>query len=338
VNKKKPYSFDSTWNRYHIDPILYNGFSCRIGSTVDLIFSCYKSTTKPCNCPNKDKVNGKCGYGSEQSTCHTAGIIYKITCTAPNCNCFYIGKSQRYVKTQIQEHIGEVTKLYSKSILLTNHQQTTTTLPSSPSQTSKSGSALISQPPSPSSHTSTSSSALLSQPAQSDNNPLCIVIYPPAHNHPTGLSMRLRCSGSQSDTSTITNIENVPPNLLPFYSPPTVDFGPPIKAAPPHIIPRQDNCSAFARHLFSHVKRMCFNMKAEVAEWCQSHIEVNIIWQSNPITLMNTASTKICRLCAAERIVISHNFNHPHWSKKILNIKNELRGICSCKTRFLQFL
>jgi hypothetical protein len=213
----------------------------------------------------------------------------------------------------------------------------TTTLPSSPLQTSKSGLALISQPPSPSLHTSTSSSALLSQPAQSDDNPLCILINPPAHNHPTNLSMQLRCRCSQSDTSTITNIENVPPNLLMFHSPPTVDFGPPIEAAQPHIVPRQDNCSALAWHLFSHVKRMRFNTKVEVAKWCWSHIEVDIIWQSNPITLLNTASTKICCLCTAKRMVIGHNFNRPHWSKKILNLKNELRGICSCKTSFLRF-
>jgi hypothetical protein len=158
------------------------------------------------------------------------------------------------------------------------------------------------------------------------------------HNHPTGLSMQLPCSGSQSDTRTITNIKNVPSNLLTFQRPPTVYFRPPIKAAPPHIVPRQNNCSALAQHLFSHVKQMRFNTKVEVAEWCRSHIEVDIIWQSNPITLMNTASTKICRLCAAERIVIRHNFDHPHCSKKILNLKIELRGICSCKTRFLRFL
>ncbi len=189
------------------------------------------------------------------------------------------------IKTQIQEHICEVTKLYSKSLLLTNCHQMTTRWPSSLSQTSKSGLALISQPPSPSLHTSTSSSALLSQLAQSDDNLLCIVINPPAHNHLTGLSMQLHCSDSQSDTSTITNIENMPPNLLTFHPPPTVDFGPPIKAAPPHIVPRQNNCSALARHLFSHVKRMHFSTKAEVAKWYQSHIEVNIIWQLNPITL-----------------------------------------------------
>ncbi len=36
------------------------------------------------------------------------------------CNCFYIGKSQRCVKTHVQEHIGEVTKLYNENILLPN--------------------------------------------------------------------------------------------------------------------------------------------------------------------------------------------------------------------------
>ncbi len=51
------------------------------------------------------------------------------------CNFFYIGKSQRYVKTRIQEHIGEVTKLYAKNILATNHRSQTTTPPPHPSQT-----------------------------------------------------------------------------------------------------------------------------------------------------------------------------------------------------------
>jgi hypothetical protein len=136
----------------------------------------------------------------------------------------------------------------------------------------------------------------------------------------------------------ITKIKNLPPNILTINHPPTVDFGPPIKAAPPHHDPGQDNCSALVQHLFSHVKCMRFNTKAEVAEWCGSHIKVDIIWQLNPTTLMNTASTKLYRLCAAECMVIGHNFNHQHRHKKILNLKNDLRGICSCKTRFLRFL
>ena len=41
-------------------------------------------------------------------------------------------------------------------------------------------------------------------------------------------------------------IEKVPPNLLTFHPPPTIGFKPPIKAAPPHIVPRPDNCSALA--------------------------------------------------------------------------------------------
>jgi hypothetical protein len=46
-----------------------------------------------------------------------------------------IGKSQDTVKMRIQEHIGEVTKLYPKNILATNHRSQTTTPSPQPSQT-----------------------------------------------------------------------------------------------------------------------------------------------------------------------------------------------------------
>jgi hypothetical protein len=74
---------------------------------------------RPCNYPNKFKVNGECTHGSDNS-CRTFGTVYKISCKHENCNCFYIGKSQRYIKMCVQEHIGEVTKLYAKNILTTN--------------------------------------------------------------------------------------------------------------------------------------------------------------------------------------------------------------------------
>jgi hypothetical protein len=43
-------------------------------------------------------VNGKCAFSTGETTCRTAGIVYKISCKAhSNCKCFYTGKSQRYV-------------------------------------------------------------------------------------------------------------------------------------------------------------------------------------------------------------------------------------------------
>jgi hypothetical protein len=174
---------------------------------------------RPCNCPNKYKVNGKCAYSSDKSSCCTAGKIYKITRKAQNCNCVYIGKSQRYVKMRVQEHIGEATKIYSKHVLLTNRNQTTT-------------------PPSPSSQTSSSCLALLSWPALSYDSivsqPLCVVINPLTHTPPTGLTMQLHSGRSQSDKSMTTNIEYLLPNILTTTHLPTVNFGPPIEAAPPH--------------------------------------------------------------------------------------------------------
>jgi hypothetical protein len=71
-------------------------------------------------------------------------------------------------------------------------------------------------------------------------------------------------------------------------------------------------------------KHLCFNKKAEVAEWCCSHIGDNILCKLNPISLMNTASTKLCHLWVAERMIIGHNFCHLLRYKKILNLKSKI--------------
>jgi hypothetical protein len=88
----------------------------------------------PCNCPRAHKVNGVC---DDASSCHTTRTVYKIMCETNCCNCFYIGKSQRYVKKQVQEHIGEVARLYGKLILPTNQSQQTRHHPSCQSQISR---------------------------------------------------------------------------------------------------------------------------------------------------------------------------------------------------------
>ena len=89
----------------------------------------------PCNCLRKFKVNGECAYGGTRFMCRTAGCVYKnISCNVPNCNCFYVGKSQLYDKMRVQELIGAVTKLYNKCILLPNCTATRSTPPSAPSQ------------------------------------------------------------------------------------------------------------------------------------------------------------------------------------------------------------
>ena len=89
---------------------------------------------RTCNCPKKFKVDDVCAYGGSRFTCRTARFVYKIKCKVPNCKCFYVGKSQRYIKTRIQEHIGEVTKLYNKNVLLPNSASQSSTPPTAPSQ------------------------------------------------------------------------------------------------------------------------------------------------------------------------------------------------------------
>ncbi len=100
---------------------------------------------------------------------------------------------------------------------------------------------------------------------------------------------------------------------------------------------RQDNCSAFACQLYSHTQHLPFQTRVEFAAWCQSKIKIKILWQLNPITLQKTASTRLCQLCAPERIIIGHNCIGTNRWNKIINLKSEMRGECSCKTR-LRFL
>ncbi len=65
----------------------------------------------PCNFPSRFKINGECAYGWDAS-CRTSGMVYKILCKAnTTCNCFYIGKSQHYIKMRAQDYIREVMKL-----------------------------------------------------------------------------------------------------------------------------------------------------------------------------------------------------------------------------------
>ncbi len=136
----------------------------------------------PCNCPTKFKVNGVCTYRGEDS-CRTSETVYKISCLSNGCKCFHIGKSQHYVKTHIQEHIGKVTKPYAKNILVTNHSQTTNTPPSQPSQTQSKvwlTSSIVTQ------------EKILSLDSIDGTPPLCVVINNTTTNTPPGTDMQLQ--------------------------------------------------------------------------------------------------------------------------------------------------
>jgi hypothetical protein len=175
----------------------------------------------------------------------------------------------------------------------------------------------------------------LSQP-----NMMCVVIkdvHPPPP--PIGLNEHL-CTRAPSDVSNLdhpvvttpqpptVNFDNIPAT-------PKISFYVQVIITTPNLDAQQDNCSALACHLFNHLKKFEFNTKAEVAEWCHTNIKVDILWRSSTINLVKTASTKVCRLCAAKRMIIGKNFTHAHRQWKILNLKSKLHGVCSCKMRFL---
>ena len=64
---------------------------------------------------------------------------------------------------------------------------------------------------------------------------------------------------------------------------------------------------------------------------------MEVMYRASTIGLVKTAGTKMCRLCAAERMILGQNISNTRRRTKILNLKSELRGNCTCKARFLRF-
>jgi hypothetical protein len=128
---------------------------------------------RPCNCPRKFIPNRVYSFGGNDSCC-PAGAVYKIRCCASaNCLCVYIENSQRYVKKRVQEHICEVTKLYSTLILPTYYCQTIAPLSQTQTNTDSMNASVSS-----STITQNSSILLLTYP------PRCIISNVPTSNSP----------------------------------------------------------------------------------------------------------------------------------------------------------
>jgi hypothetical protein len=232
----------------------------------------------------------------------------------------YFAPNSRQV---VYVEIGEVTKLYNKNILLPNRDATTPPLTHLHGTTTCSSTVSLAM-------LSNTSPLELSQP-----NMMCVVIkdvHPPPP--PTiGLNMQLR-TRVPSEVSNLDHLVVTTPqppivnfDVLPAY--PKIPFYTGVIIATPNLNTQQDNCSTLVCHLFAHVKNLEFNTKAEVLKWCLTNIKVNILWHSSTVSLVKIASTKVCRSCAAKRMIIGQNFTHAHRQGKILNLKSELHAICS---------
>ena len=157
---------------------------------------------------------------------------------------------------------------------------------------------------------------------------MCVVIDPPPSPSSQGPATRLRSTQSTGGSTADPQIAlGHPPDV-------NFDISPQVKTQRPG---QQENCSALARHLFAHVRHLRFGSKAEVATWCRSHINVEVVYRASTIGLVKTAGTKMCRLCAAERMILGQSISNARRRTKILNLKSELRGNCTCKARFLRF-
>jgi cell pole-organizing protein PopZ len=72
-----------------------------------------KTKKKLCNCRSSCKVDGECLYGEN---CELKCVIYKITCKC--CRDFYIGKTQRELKSRCQEHYHDTGEFLKKKLKL----------------------------------------------------------------------------------------------------------------------------------------------------------------------------------------------------------------------------
>ncbi len=158
--------------------------------------------------------------------------------------------------------------------------------------------------------------------------PLCKKINNSAITTPsTGTDMHLQSqmppdAGSIDDTTA-----KEPPPTMTFGLPPNINLAAEADTATRQRTTKQDNCSALACHLYSHVCHLHFCTRADVAAWCRLNIKLTSYGISNPIALQKTASTRFCRLCAIERIIIGHNFTSTSRRRKIVNLKSEMSPV-----------
>jgi hypothetical protein len=145
----------------------------------------------------------ECTYGGD-NTCQTSGTVYKVKCKAnKNCKCYYVGKSQHFVKTRVQEHISELSKLYAKYILPTNQLQQTTHSTSSSRSTSTTQSRIVSF------DTKKESSICIEPPLTFP--PHCDFINSTIPTRPPGLRMQLRRHTHSNGSSISDRLAKLPP-------------------------------------------------------------------------------------------------------------------------------
>ena len=86
--------------------------------------------------------------------------------------------------------------------------------------------------------------------------------------------------------------------------------------------------------------KICAGIKSSIRQKWFFSIRKQALWHASTISLIKLAGTKSCGLCATECMVLGQHFAniHRHRHTKILKLKSEMHGKCSCKTRFLRFL
>jgi hypothetical protein len=182
-----------------------------------------------------------------------------------------------------------LTKLNAKNILATDHRSQMTTPPPHSLQTKSKAQSTSSLK----THKETSS-----LDSAEGTLPLCIVVNDTTTaTSPTGTDMQLQ-NQTPPDTGPTKNstIEGSSPTMT-FGLPMNTNLTAEAEIATRQQTTKQDNFTALAHHLYSHVGHLHFHMQADVATWCQLNIKIEIIWQSNPIALQKKKDKILPLMC-----------------------------------------
>ncbi len=98
--------------------------------------------------------------------------------------------------------------------------------------------------------------------------------------------------------------------------------------------------STLAKHLFNHAienKDDVVRGRGQAADWWRKHVKIQVIWSGATISLLKSARTRSCRICAWERLFLIRDFHSIKTRAKIINVRDEASGQCTCETRFYRF-
>jgi hypothetical protein len=98
-----------------------------------------------------------------------------------------------------------------------------------------------------------------------------------------------------------------------------------------NLINKDKKSDSFANHFAKHFST------APKPQEIREILNMKILWQGNPISLMKSFGSSSCKLCMKERLLILDAIKNRKKKKKIINSNSEIYGACRHKSKFHRF-